>query len=37
MTLDSVVPPTMITPLDGWRTRQQTFDAVLHACRSIET
>ncbi len=33
MTLDGVVPPSMITPLDGWRTRQQTFDAVLRACR----
>ena len=32
MTLDGVVPPSMITPLDGWRTRQQTFDRVLLAC-----
>jgi pimeloyl-ACP methyl ester carboxylesterase len=34
MTLDGVVPPSMITPLDGWRTRQQTFNTVLRACKA---
>lgn len=36
MTLDGVVPPSMITPLDGWRTRQETFNAVLRACKASE-
>jgi pimeloyl-ACP methyl ester carboxylesterase len=30
--LDAVVPPSMISTLDVWRTRQATFDAVLRAC-----
>ena len=33
VTLDAVVPPSMISVLDVWRTRQTTFDAVLRACR----
>jgi len=33
VTLDAVVPPSMISTLDVWRTRQSTFDAVLRACR----
>jgi pimeloyl-ACP methyl ester carboxylesterase len=32
ITLDAVVPPSMISTLDVWRTRQTTFDAVLRAC-----
>jgi pimeloyl-ACP methyl ester carboxylesterase len=32
VTLDAVVPPSMISTLDVWRTRQATFDAVLRAC-----
>ena len=32
VTLDAVVPPSMISTLDVWRTRQTTFDAVLRAC-----
>jgi pimeloyl-ACP methyl ester carboxylesterase len=32
MTLDAVVPPSMISTLDVWRTRRETFDAVLRAC-----
>jgi len=32
VTLDAVVPPSMISTLDGWRTREATFDAVLRAC-----
>ena len=32
MTLDAVVPPSMISTLDVWRTRQTTFEAVLRAC-----
>jgi len=32
VTLDAVVPPSMISTLDVWRTRQSTFDAVLRAC-----
>jgi pimeloyl-ACP methyl ester carboxylesterase len=31
-TLDAVVPPSMISTLDVWRTRQATYDAVLRAC-----
>jgi len=30
--LDAVVPPSMISTLDVWRTRQSTFDAVLRVC-----
>jgi len=33
VTLDAVVPPSMISTLDVWRTRQVAFDAVLRACR----
>jgi pimeloyl-ACP methyl ester carboxylesterase len=32
MTLDAVVPPSMISTLDVWRTRQASYDAVLRAC-----
>ena len=32
LTLDAVVPPSMISTLDVWRTRQVAFDAVLRAC-----
>jgi len=32
VTLDAVVPPSMISTLDVWRTRLATFDAVLRAC-----
>ncbi len=32
VTLDAVVPPSMISTLDVWRTRQATLDAVLRAC-----
>jgi pimeloyl-ACP methyl ester carboxylesterase len=35
-TLDSVVPPSMISTLDVWRGRQATFDAVLHACNEAD-
>jgi len=32
VTLDAVVPPSMISTLDVWRTRQAAYDAVLLAC-----
>ncbi len=32
LTLDGVVPPSMIAMLDVWRTRQATLDAVFRAC-----
>ena len=32
VTLDAMVPPSMISTLDVWRTRKATFDAVLRAC-----
>jgi len=32
VTLDAVVPPSMISTLDVWRPRQATYDAVLRAC-----
>lgn len=32
VTLDAVVPPSMIATLDVWRTRQATLDAVFRAC-----
>ena len=35
VTLDAVVPPSMISTLDVWRTRQATFDAVLRACSEL--
>ena len=37
VTLDAVVPPSMISTLDVWRTRQATFDAVLRACGESPT
>jgi len=36
-TLDAVVPPSIISTLDVWRTRQSTFDAVLRACRESQS
>lgn len=32
LTLDGVVPPSMIATLDVWRTRQATLDALFRAC-----
>ncbi len=32
LTLDGVVPPSMIATLDVWRTRQATLNAVFRAC-----
>ena len=37
VTLDAVVPPSMISTLDVWRTRQTTLDAVLRACSESPT
>jgi pimeloyl-ACP methyl ester carboxylesterase len=34
--LDSVAPPWMVVTLDVWRTRQETLDAVFHACSTSE-
>ena len=36
LTLDSVVPPSMIVTLDVWRTRQDVLDAVFRACGATE-
>ncbi len=36
LTLDSIVPPSMIVTLDVWRTRQDVLDTIFRACGATE-